>query len=111
MKCRIALVLGERDAFCFAWLVSVSTKPGFIEIAGPVQIPVFPSGEVPRKRHCKAAQVQLRFCRTLLGCFDCNDSGIVAGHSMWPSPWCLQTGQADGRCSSSRLALLESKGH
>lgn len=58
MKCKTTLVLGERDAFCFVWLVSVSTRPGFIGIAGSVQIPVFPRGEVPRKRHCKAAQEQ-----------------------------------------------------
>lgn len=69
MKCKIALALGERDAFCFVWLVSVSTKPGFIGIAGPAQIPVFPSGEVPRERHWKAAQVQPSVCRSLLGCF------------------------------------------
>lgn len=96
-------MLGERDAFCFVWLISVSTKPGFIGIAGPAQIPVFPSGEVPRRRHCKAAQVQPSVCRSLSGCSGRSDWGTVAGLSMGTSPWCLQ--QTDTAAIAGQLCL------
>lgn len=64
----VTLIVGGRDAFCLVWLISVRVKPGFIGIAAAVQRALFPSGKVPQKGQCRAAQAQPCFCRTFLGC-------------------------------------------